>query len=127
LAAASAIACVAVASAVVTASAYVAIRAVSSAAFTSAAYTSIASASVAANAATTAKFASLMSSCAGVVCFLGLCVEGGEVVFCADAPGGAHCGVASGRGRREVVVEGCAWWGSLSLGVLFHFHANGSR
>ena len=62
----------------------------------------------------------------GVVSFLRLRVEVGEVVIRADAPGGAHCGVAAGRGRREAFFEGCAWRGSLSLGVLVHFHAGGT-
>jgi len=69
----------------------------------------------------------LVSVDVGVVRFLRLRVEGDEVVFRASAPGGVRCVVASGRGRREAVVEGCAWWSALGLGVLIHFHAGGSR
>ena len=61
----------------------------------------------------------------GVVRCLRLHVEGGEVVLRMDAPGEVRCGVASGRGRCEAVVEGCARGSFLPLMVLVHVHAGG--
>ena len=63
----------------------------------------------------------------GVVRFLRLRVERGEVVFRVDSPGRVCGGVASCRGWSVAVVKRCAWGRVLPLGVLVYVHASSPR